>query len=122
MEEEIKMLKEALATRNSELQSSRSIIAKMVGRLNNLETQVQTPNQQSSPKSTVEIRTEGSLSQNESNPPSLISISEDGLDDGGSSAKSWSTTLISDISQLQSDKRIANFKKSCQHKSYGTNG
>jgi chromosome segregation ATPase len=60
-EEETKMLKEALAKRNSELQASRSICASTVNRLQVLETTTQQKN----------------LSQN----PSLTSLSADGNDD-----------------------------------------
>lgn len=41
MEEETKMLTEALANRNSELQVSRNMCAKTAGRLSNLEAQMQ---------------------------------------------------------------------------------
>ncbi|CAK9157036.1 unnamed protein product [Ilex paraguariensis] len=97
MEEETKMLKEALATRNSELQSSREICDKMVRRLKNLETQQGFVNHhRSSPKSIFEIPTEGSLSQNAST-HSVASMSEDGFDEVGSSAESWAAGLISDL-------------------------
>ncbi|XP_059637562.1 filament-like plant protein 4 [Cornus florida] len=110
MEEETKMLKEALAKRNSELQASRNICAKTVSKLQSIETQLQLHNPQISPqKSDVQIFTGGSFSQSESKPPSLTSMSEDGNDDEVSCSGSWSTTLISDLSQ---SKKVKNGEKS----------
>ncbi|KAF2310095.1 hypothetical protein GH714_006513 [Hevea brasiliensis] len=105
MEEETKMLKEALAKRNSELQASRNLCAKTASRLQILEAQLQVNNQQkSSPKSMVQAPTEGYSCQNMSNPPSLTSMSEDGHNDDQSCADSWATSLISELSQLKKDK------------------
>lgn len=101
MEEETKMLKEALAKRNTELQASRSLCAKTASRLQSLEAQLQGSNQQkSSPKSIIHITAEGSSS----NPPSLTSMSEDGNDDERSCAESWSTALVSELSQFKKEK------------------
>jgi myosin heavy subunit len=102
MEEETKMLKEALAKRNTELQASRSLCAKTASKLQSLEAQLYGSNQQkSSPKSIIHITAEGSSS----NPPSLTSMSEDGNDDERSCAESWSTTaLISELSQFKKEK------------------
>ncbi|MED6194479.1 hypothetical protein PIB30_028891 [Stylosanthes scabra] len=87
MEEETKMLKEALAKRNSELQASRSMCAKTLNKLQNLEAQYQQSNQlKGSPKSIIHERI---YSQHASNAPSLVSMSEDGNDDTGSCAESW---------------------------------
>ncbi|PHT96538.1 Filament-like plant protein 4 [Capsicum chinense] len=63
MEEETKMLKEALAHRNSELQTSRSICAKTASKLQNLEAQLQAnAEQKSRQKSTMRRQHfEGSL-------------------------------------------------------------
>ncbi|ONI32442.1 hypothetical protein PRUPE_1G368000 [Prunus persica] len=105
MEEETKMLKEALTKRNSELQTSRGMCAQTVSKLQTLEAQLQINNQQKgSPKSVVQITTEGSSSQNASNPPSLTSLSEDGNDDDRSCAESWATTLGSDLSHIRKEK------------------
>lgn len=104
MEEETKMLKEALAKRNSELQASRNICAKTASKLQNLEAQLQMNNQQKSPpKSNLQIPNDGSLSQNASNPPSMTSMSEDGNDDAVSCAESWATGLISGLSQFKKE-------------------
>ncbi|KAL5557909.1 hypothetical protein UlMin_034120 [Ulmus minor] len=101
MEEETKMLKEALAKRNSELQASRSMCAKTANKLQCLEAQLQ---HKTSPKSIAQMTTDGSFSQNASNPPSLTSMSEDGNDDDKSCAESWSTALISELSQFKKEK------------------
>ncbi|KAI0489129.1 hypothetical protein KFK09_028971 [Dendrobium nobile] len=104
MEEETKMLKEALSKRNSELQDSASTCAKTANKLRILESQVLVMNrQQSSLKSNADICFEGSLSQNESN-QSLASMSEDGIDDAGSNAESWASVLISELSQFKKEK------------------
>ncbi|XP_057973435.1 filament-like plant protein 6 isoform X2 [Malania oleifera] len=109
MEEETKMLKEALAKRNSELQASRNTCAKTASKLQSLEAHLKINNQQKSPlKSNVQILTEGSSSQNASNPPSLTSLSEDGNDDEASCAGSWATALISELSQFRKEKNKEN--------------
>ncbi|KAK7321798.1 hypothetical protein VNO77_32747 [Canavalia gladiata] len=113
MEEETKMLKEALAKRNSELQASRSMCAKTLSKLQILEAQVQTSNQQKgSPKSIININHESIYSQNTSNVPSLISMSEDGNDDVVSCAESWSTSIISELSQFPKEKNAEELSKS----------
>ncbi|KAG2698414.1 hypothetical protein I3760_07G150300 [Carya illinoinensis] len=105
VEEETKMLKEALAKRNSELQASRNLCAKTASKVQSLEAQIQGCNQQKSlSKSIIHMTAEGSSSQNASNPPSLTSMSEDGNDDERSCAESWSTSLISELSQLKKEK------------------
>ncbi|XP_041016521.1 LOW QUALITY PROTEIN: filament-like plant protein 4 [Juglans microcarpa x Juglans regia] len=105
VEEETKMLKEALAKRNSELQASRNLCAKTASKVQSLEAQIQGCNQQKSlTKSIIHMTAEGSSSQNASNPPSLTSMSEDGNDDERSCAESWSTSLISELSQLKKEK------------------
>ncbi|CBI17390.3 unnamed protein product, partial [Vitis vinifera] len=73
MEDETKMLKEALAARNHELQTSRSMCAKVAGRLKSLEAQQDLLQQRSSPRSNYGVPTEGSSSQNGSNPASVAS-------------------------------------------------
>ncbi|KAJ6731037.1 FILAMENT-LIKE PLANT PROTEIN 4 [Salix viminalis] len=104
VEEETKMLKEALAKRNGELQASRNLCAKTASKLRSLEAQFQTSNhQKSSPKSTIQVPAEGYSSQNITNPPSLTSVSEDGNDDTQSCADSWATTSVSDVSHFNKD-------------------
>ncbi|GLT57932.1 hypothetical protein SLA2020_308680 [Shorea laevis] len=112
MEEETKMLKEALAKRNSELQASRNLCAKTVSKLQSLEAQLQISNQQkSSPKGISQIPNEGHSSQNASNPPSITSVSEDGNDDDASCAESWTTALMSELSQVKKEKNIEKSNK-----------
>ncbi|KAL8098424.1 hypothetical protein AgCh_031253 [Apium graveolens] len=107
MEEETRMLKEALAKRNSELQASRSVCAKTMSKLQSLEAQLQANDQyRSIEKSSTQIQTDGSLSQNASNPPSLTSMSEDGKDDELSCAGSWATGLMSELS-IKKEKNIS---------------
>lgn len=99
MEEETKMLKEALSKRNSELQTSRSICAKTASKLQSLEAQLQILNQPKGfPKSDIQVQAERSSSQHASNPPSMTSLSEDGNDDTVSCAESWASALISGLS------------------------
>lgn len=106
MEEEMKMLKEALAARNTELQTSRNMCAKITSKLQILEAQLQiTSQERSSPKSAVVVPAGGSLNHNASNPPSLMSMSEDGNDDGRSCADSWATTSVSELSQFKKDRK-----------------
>lgn len=104
MEEETKMLKEALTKRNSELQSSRSMYAKIAGKLRSLEVQMLTGNQHKSPTPNMDIHYDGALSQNGSNPPSMTSMSEDGVDDEGSCTESWANALVSELSHFKKEK------------------
>ncbi|CAA6655917.1 unnamed protein product [Spirodela intermedia] len=77
MEEETKLLKEALSKRNSELQASRSISQAL----------------------SLDPPVEGSLIRNGSDPPSLTSISEDGIDEDGSHSDYWAAVLAPDLSR-----------------------
>ncbi|KAJ6829833.1 filament-like plant protein 4 [Iris pallida] len=106
MEEEMKMLKEALSQRNSELQASRNMCAKTASKLHNIEAHVLVMNQQKSPmKSIADVHFE-----NESNPASLTSMSEDGIDEEGSS-ESLATALMSEVSQIKKEKKVDKGKK-----------
>lgn len=100
-EEETKMLKEALAKRNTELQASRNICAKTVSKLQSLESQLQ---------SNSHVKT--AISQNASNPPSVASFSEEGNDDDVSVAGSWATVVVSDLSHNKKDKNIESPQRS----------
>ncbi|CAN6284947.1 unnamed protein product [Urochloa humidicola] len=104
MEEETKMLKEALTKRNSELQSSRSMYAKTAGKLRSLEVQMLNGNQHKSLTPNMDIHFDGALSQNGSNPPSMTSMSEDGVDDEGSCTESWANALVSELSHFKKEK------------------
>ncbi|GFP95286.1 filament-like plant protein 4 [Phtheirospermum japonicum] len=94
MEEETKMLKEALAKRNSELQASRSIYAHTASKLQSLEAQIQANGEQKS----------SSRSENRVGPGEGISMSEDGIDDNVSCSGSWSTGPISEKFHLKKEK------------------
>ncbi|KAF8389387.1 hypothetical protein HHK36_026082 [Tetracentron sinense] len=107
MEEETKMLKEALAKRNSELQALRNIHAKTASNLRSLEAQMEVPyKRRISLASNVEIPPEGFSSQAASKPPSLTSMSEDGNDDEGSFTESWTTSMICDLSHSKKGKSV----------------
>ncbi|KAI3989510.1 hypothetical protein MKX01_022785 [Papaver californicum] len=107
MEEETKMLKEALAKRNSELLASRNVCAKTASKLRSLESQMQVLSQQkNSLKSNAEILVGGFSTHNASNPPSLTSMSEDGVDEEGSVADSWATALISELSHFKKERNV----------------
>ncbi|PHT64555.1 Filament-like plant protein 6 [Capsicum chinense] len=90
MEEETKMLKEALAHQNSELMTSRSICAKMSSKLQNLEAQLlANAEQKSRQKSTIRRQhSEGSFTHETNHLPRLASMSEDGNDDNVSCSSS----------------------------------
>ncbi|GMJ04858.1 Trichome Cell Shape 1 [Hibiscus trionum] len=104
MEEETKMLKEALASRNSELQAAREMYAKTNLRVKSLEAQTQALNHQtSSPNSSIEHPDGDLSSQYASNAPSITSMSEDGIDVEGRSAES-SLAATSDISHSGMEK------------------
>uniref|UniRef100_A0A1D1XYJ3 Filament-like plant protein 4 n=1 Tax=Anthurium amnicola TaxID=1678845 RepID=A0A1D1XYJ3_9ARAE len=112
MEEETKMLKEALSRRNSELQASRNICAKTSSKLRSLEAHMLAMDQRISPsKSNLGIPIGGSLSLNGSNPPSFTSMSEDGIDEEGSCGDSWATALMSELSHFKKDKNTCKSNK-----------
>ncbi|KAM3201619.1 hypothetical protein P3L10_033982 [Capsicum annuum] len=108
MEEETKMLKEALAHRNSELQTSRSICAKTASKLQNLEAQLQAnAEQKSRQKSTIRRQhSEGSFTHETNHLPRLASMSEDGNDDNVSCSSSWTTALMSELSHVKKEKNF----------------
>ncbi|KAL2468369.1 Filament-like plant protein 4 [Forsythia ovata] len=113
MEEETKMLKEALAKRNGELQTCRSICAKTASKLQSLEAQLHVNGEQRSPpKSKDQIPIAGLYSQNTSNPPSFTTMSEDGNDDAVSCAGSWATSLMSELSHFKKEKNVNGLQKS----------
>lgn len=102
MEEETKMLKEALSKKNTELQVTRNTCAKTASKLRSMEVQLLTVNQQrganvngrTSNGSNIEVHFDG-----DSNPPSLTSMSEDG--DDASMSESWATNLMSELSNFK---------------------
>lgn len=100
MEEETKMLKEALSKKNTELQVTRNTCAKTASKLRSMEVQLLTVNQQrgvngrTSNGSNIEVHFDG-----DSNPPSLTSMSEDG--DDASMSETWATALMSELSNFK---------------------
>ncbi|KAM0935227.1 putative filament-like plant protein [Dioscorea sansibarensis] len=101
MDEETKMLKEVLANRNSELQVSRDVCASTANKLLSMEAQMNSLNQQKgSSKTNMDITVEHAF--NNSKPPSLTSMSEDGIDEEGS--ESWATALVSGLSQIKKER------------------
>ncbi|CAA0841187.1 Filament-like plant protein 6 [Striga hermonthica] len=96
MEEEMKMLKEALAKRNSELQASRSVYAQTISRLQSLEAHMQANGE---PKSIAKG----------GKPSSYASLSEDGNDDSMSCSGSWT---MSEVSHLKKEKNVDSPQKS----------
>ncbi|XP_057516920.1 filament-like plant protein 4 isoform X2 [Amaranthus tricolor] len=112
MEEETKMLKEALAKRNSELQTSRSICAKTANKLQSLEAQVQMLNQEKGiTKNEIQVQAERSSRRHASNPPSMASFSEEGKDDDTvSCAESWASALISESSHMKENNKDKSMK------------
>ncbi|KAG7540177.1 Filament-like plant protein [Arabidopsis thaliana x Arabidopsis arenosa] len=89
LEEEIQTLKEHLAARNNELQVSRNVCAKALGKLKILEGQMHMfNNDKSAPKSNSRNLSESPSSGHDHNyPPSVTSVSEDGFDEEGSSSE-----------------------------------
>lgn len=77
-EEKMKILRESLATRNSELKSSRDLCDKMISKIRNLETQVQILNiQKNSPRSVFEGATSASSPNSSSESPTISDLSND---------------------------------------------
>ncbi|KAK8585165.1 hypothetical protein V6N13_139100 [Hibiscus sabdariffa] len=104
MEEETKMLKEALTIRNNELLASRNLCMETSSKLQILEAQLAISNQQrSSSKAVVQFPTEVYSSQIASNPPSMTSLSEVGNDDARSCSESSAIALISGVSQFKKE-------------------
>ncbi|KAK2657027.1 hypothetical protein Ddye_010079 [Dipteronia dyeriana] len=105
MEEETKMLKEALATRNSQLQASRNMCAEINCRVKSLEAQIQSLNQQMSSESNCGILNKGLSHKCTTDPPSITFIPRDSIDKRGDSAESCAS-VISDVSDKSIDKSV----------------
>lgn len=96
MEEETKMLKEVLAKRNSELQASRSIYAQTVSKLQNMEAQLQANGEQKS----------------NTHPLSYTSMTENVNEDNISCSASWSSGMMSELSNQKKEKTLDSPHKS----------
>lgn len=112
MDEETRMLKEALAKRNGELQSCRSLYAQTASKLQSLESQSHANGEWRSPVNNIPVCVEGFSSQKASKPPSFTSVSECGNDDNVSCAGSCATLSMSDLSYIQKDKNADTPRKS----------
>ncbi|TKY45702.1 Filament plant protein 5 [Spatholobus suberectus] len=91
LEEETKTLKEALASSNAELQASRNLHAKTVGRLRRLEAEIH--QERSAQKAILETNYGNSLSRIYSYPPSITSISDNGHEDLESPVESCAASI-----------------------------
>ncbi|KAL9289315.1 Filament-like plant protein 5 [Arabidopsis thaliana] len=89
LEEENQTLKENLAARNNELQVSRNVCAKTLGKVKILEGQIHMfNNDKTAPKSNSRNLSESLSSGHDHNyPPSVTSVSDDGFDEEGSSSE-----------------------------------
>ncbi|CAB81521.1 myosin-like protein [Arabidopsis thaliana] len=96
MEEEIQTLKEHLSARNNELQVSRNVCAKTLGKLKILEGQMHMfNNDKNAPKSNSRNLSESLSSGHDHHyPPSVTSVSEDGFDEEGSSSECGPATSL----------------------------
>ncbi|XP_062205395.1 filament-like plant protein 4 [Phragmites australis] len=105
MEEETKMLKEAFSKCNNELQASKNVGAKTAAKLRSMELHMLNANLYKSPtNSCIDTSFDGASSQKGSKPPSLTSMSEDGVDDAKSYEESWVNTLMSELLNFTKDK------------------
>ncbi|KAL8466767.1 hypothetical protein ACS0TY_035716 [Phlomoides rotata] len=112
MDEETRMLKEALVRRNGDLQTSRSICAQTACKLQSLEAQ-QANGEWRNPSVTNDyVHIEGFTGQRASSPPSPVVFSEDGNDDNISCAGSCTTLALSELSYIQKDKNTDTPNKS----------
>ncbi|XP_073305489.1 filament-like plant protein 4 isoform X2 [Primulina huaijiensis] len=105
MEEETKMLKEALSKRNSELQGSRSLCAQTSSKLQCLEAQLlHNGEHKSTPKSNAQAPSESFCDKKSCNPWSFTSMSEEGNDDIVSCTDSWAPLLSTKQCHLEKGK------------------
>ncbi|KAH7294569.1 hypothetical protein KP509_27G007900 [Ceratopteris richardii] len=106
LEEEIKILREILTQRNSELQSARLMCARTASKLSAVEEQLEALNssqgKQRMPAFSLDTQVERSLS--DSGEPSVTSVSETGNDDEVNCAESWATALIAELDQFKKGK------------------
>ncbi|CAN6460137.1 unnamed protein product [Victoria cruziana] len=103
MEEENKILKETIAKKSHELESSRTIGARTMSKLTQVEAQL-----------SQVLKGQDNLEQAKTVCASLASVSEDSRnEDRNSCAESWASALISELEQFKTGKQ----KESC--KSFG---
>ncbi|XP_061345660.1 filament-like plant protein 5 [Gastrolobium bilobum] len=110
LEDETKTLKEALASSNTELQASRNLYAKTVGRLKSLEAELQVFHQErSAQKSIFPINYGTSSSRISSSPPSITSISDNWHEDPESPVESCAAS-IPDHADIKGVRTIGKFE------------
>lgn len=114
MEEETKLLKEALAKRNSELQASRTSCAKTASKLQSLEAALLQANNDDHHRSPS--KNMGGASFYNNHLSSLTSMSEDGIDDTISCSGSWATSVIPEASShiKKDNNNNNNFESPCR--------
>ncbi|XP_057833796.2 filament-like plant protein 4 isoform X1 [Cryptomeria japonica] len=110
IEEENKMLKDALSKQNSELKASRVMCARKAAKLSTVEQQLDYFRRRQG-KPALELHLEGSRSESTSNPPSLSSISEDGNDGDPICAESWASALIVELDHIKIEKVTGKVEK-----------
>ncbi|KAL1316526.1 hypothetical protein HN51_068710 [Arachis hypogaea] len=111
LEEETKTLKEALATSNAELQASRNLYAKTVGRLKTLEAEIQFFHLENvAEKSNLAINFGNSSNRISNKIPSLASISDDGHEEPESPVES-SAASTCDLSEIKRVTSVGKFEK-----------
>ncbi|XP_058777805.1 filament-like plant protein 4 isoform X2 [Vicia villosa] len=114
-EEETTRLKEALASSNAELQASRNLYTKTVGRVKSLEAEVQILHQERSSqtqKSNLELNYRNSSSRISSNSPSITSISDSWHEDPESPVESFAASVSGhfEVSRVRSSVKYENRK------------
>ncbi|BAT99989.1 hypothetical protein LR48_Vigan499s000300 [Vigna angularis] len=110
LEEETRTLKGALASSNAELQASKNLYAKTVGRLKHLEAERH--QERSTQKAILANNYENSFRRIYSYSPSITSISDNGHEDPESPVESCATSIIdhSDINRIGSVGKFENHR------------
>jgi len=110
LEEETRTLKEALASSNAELQASKNLYAKTVGRLKHLEAERH--QERSTQKAILANNYENSFRRIYSYSPSITSISDNGHEDPESPVESCATSILdhSDINRIGSVGKFENHR------------
>ena len=110
LEEETKTLKEALASSNAELQASRNLYAKTVGRLKCLEAEMH--QERNAQKAILATNYGNSFSRVYSYPPTITSIPDNGHEDSESPVESSAASIPdhSDIRRIGSVGKFENHK------------
>jgi len=110
LEEETRTLKEALASSNAELQASKNLYAKTVGRLKRLEAEIH--QERSTQKAVLANNNGNSFRRIYSYSPSITSISDSGHEDPESPVESCAASILdhSDINRIGSVGKFENHR------------